>query len=208
MTAPLSRSSPFSAFPWVRLAFPRLSLQPMGVRWRRERLPVRCGPGETEKSLREMARRMLSCYLARHEPAGRVLAVEEPFRLDLSPRIAPVHGRIDLAEAAPDGQIVVTDFKSAGTRKAPDPAQLVLYREAVRSFSADPDVQVSARFVVLLKAREPDVVVHEPEIGPADLQSLTGRYEEVWQPIQSGCSFPVTGWWCGGCQWAGHCNAS
>jgi hypothetical protein len=37
-----------------------------GVRWRRERLPVRCAPGETEKSLREMARRMLSWYLARH----------------------------------------------------------------------------------------------------------------------------------------------
>ncbi len=176
--------------------------------WKAEQLPVKYSRGEHENSLKAMARRMIAFYLENPACCGDVLAVEEPFRLRLSASIPPVLGRIDLVERSPDGGLVVVDFKSAKSRKEPAPEQLVLYREAARAFRLAEGDRVSARFVVLLKTKEPAVVVYEPEIVPQDLKKLITRYEEVWKAIQAGVAYPVASWRCGGCQWQRHCDAS
>ncbi len=65
---------------------------------------------------------------------------------------------------------------------------------------------MSGRFVMLLKTKEPELVTYGPEMVAGDLQALTTRYEEVWQAIESGCSFAIHSWMCGGCQWARYCS--
>jgi RecB family exonuclease len=135
-----------------------------------------------------------------------VLAVEEPFVLQLSDQLPDIQGRIDLAELSTDGSLVVTDFKTAQAKTEPEPEQLVLYRQAARMMALCDDQAVRTRYVCLLKTKEPEVVTFEPEIPDGALEALTQRYTEVWEAIQSGCSFPVTGWWCAGCQWKRYCE--
>ena len=174
--------------------------------WKAEQLPVKYSRGENENFLKAMARRMIAHYTENPVCSGEVIGVEQPFRIMLSTDLPPVHGRIDLVERYPDGHLVVTDFKTAKARKEPECDQLVLYQEAVRELDDPGRDRISARFVVLLKTVEPAVVVYEPEIVPEDLRKLTTRYEQTWQAIRSGCAFPITGWWCAGCQWQRHCD--
>lgn len=174
--------------------------------WDSEQLRVKLKPGESAKSLKAKAKMMLQSFMANPHSCGEVIAVEEPFQLRLSEELPKVWGCIDLIERAPDDRLVVTDFKTAKKRGEPDPEQLVLYKEAVRALDYPSNGQVNARYMVLLKTKEPDVVVYEHEAAAGDVQRLRARYEEVWQAIQSGCSFPRTGWWCRGCQWQRHCD--
>ncbi len=175
-------------------------------RWGAEEGPVRFKRGESARSLQAKARKLLEFYAAHPGCSGKVMAVEEPFRLQLSEALPPVWGIIDLVEMGPEGRLVLTDFKTAASRTEPDPDQLILYRQALKALEYPGNGEVSARYVVLLKTREPDMVVFEPEIGPADSQRLRKLYSVVWQDIGRGCSFPRLGWWCRDCQWRGHCD--
>lgn len=170
-----------------------------------EALPVRYRKGQDAKGLKQKARGMLEHYLANTQPAGDVLAVEEGFRLRLFEQLPAIYGRIDLVEQTEDEHLVVTDFKTAKSRRTPDPDQLVLYREAVSKLDY-PGKEVRIRYVVLLKTAEPDIAVYEPKLQPDALDSLAALYQEVWRAIQSGSSYPRTGWWCNGCQWARYCD--
>ena len=100
----------------------------------------------------------------------------------------------------------LTDYKTAGSRSAPEPDQLILYRKAVQQFEYQGKDEVAARFVMLLKTAQPDITVVEPEIGPADFNRLHGLYRAVWEDIQRGCSYPTPGWQCKDCQWRAHCD--
>jgi putative RecB family exonuclease len=176
--------------------------------WASQHLPVRYSRGESGQSLSALARSLLRAFLAHPHHAGDVLAVEEPFALELSTSLPPVHGRIDLVESASEGALGVTDFKTSKGNTEPEPEQLVLYREAVRALGYPGADHVSARFVVLVKTQEPEIVVYTPEIGPDHLPRLIRRYEEAWQAIQSERAFyarPDS--WCRGCQWQRHCDA-
>lgn len=170
-----------------------------------ESLPIRYRKGQDSETLQKKARSMLEHYLANAQPIGEVLAVEEGFRIHLSTFLPVVHGRIDLVEQTENGGVLVTDFKTAGSRRTPDPDQLILYREAAKALDY-PGKEVRIRYVVLLKTAEPDIAVYEPELPPNAAESLTTLYEEVWRAIQGGSSYPRTGWWCGGCQWAKYCD--
>ncbi|MCK4373856.1 MAG: PD-(D/E)XK nuclease family protein [Candidatus Brocadiae bacterium] len=177
-------------------------------RYEAEQLPVKLRPGESKTRLISLAKRMLEAYLLHGEFSGEVIAIEEGFRLELSDRLPPVIGRIDLVEKKPCDGLVVTDFKTARSRREPDPDQLLLYREAVRLLDYPHNGKVKARYILLLKSERPDIVVYEPEPGPGAIDKLRSRYEQVWGAVQSGCSFPHPGWWCRGCQWQRHCDQS
>jgi hypothetical protein len=187
-------------------ATPEQLLQGFEKHWGAVQLPVQYGSGETEDGLKTTTRGMLEHYVIESEHSGEVLAVEEPFILRLAPEIPPIHGRIDLVEQAPDGRLVLTDFKTAKSRGEPDPEQLVLYRQAVRDFDLAGKDDVTARYVCLLKTKTPAIAVYEPDIPETALPSLVSRYTEIWQAIESGCSFPIIGWWCKGCQWSKYCD--
>ena len=177
------------------------------ARWDEEPLPVKFKPGESQESLKAKATRMLSFYLKNATPAHEVIAVEEPFRITVSEEIPAVIGRIDLIEKAEGGQLILTDFKTAGSRREPDPGQLVLYREAVRQLDYPGNGSVDLKYEVLLKGKEPDIVIFQPQVTEEDVSRLRSLYRTAWRDIRSGCSFPSEGWWCGDCQWQGACKS-
>jgi len=189
-----------------RDASPGELLSAFGERWRREVLPVKLKPRESAASLTKVASRLLQFYVSEPRCCGEVVAVEEPFSIRLAPDIPEVWGVIDLVELSPEGRLVITDFKTAGSRSEPEREQLVLYREALRGLDYPGNGQVTARYVVLLKSREPDIAVYEPEICPADGERLRRRYAAVWRDMEAGCSFPIPGWQCADCQWQRHCD--
>jgi hypothetical protein len=187
-------------------ATPDQLYQVFGKHWGATQLPIHYGSRETEAGLRATARNMLEHYVAEAEHTGEILAVEEAFVLRLSPEIPPIHGRIDLVEQDPERRLVLTDFKTAKSRSEPDPEQLVLYREAIRDFDVTDKGSVTARYVCLLKTKTPAIAIYEPDIPETALPSLVSRYTEIWKAIESGCSFPIIGWWCRGCQWSKYCD--
>ena len=174
--------------------------------WQREALPVRLKAGESKRSVAARARKLLEFFLSNSCCAGEPVAVEEPFRLELDDDLPPVWGAIDLVEVAAEGNLILTDYKTAGSRSAPEPDQLILYRQAVQQFEYPGNGEVTPRYVMLLKTAQPDITVVEPEIGPADFKRLRGLYKAVWQDIQRGCSYPTPGWQCKDCQWRQHCD--
>ena len=174
--------------------------------WQREALPVKLKAGESDKSFGAKAKKLLEFFLSNPCSVGDPLAVEEPFRLQFSEDLPPVWGVIDLVEVGGDGSLVLTDYKTAGARSQPEPDQLILYRKAVLQLDYPGNGDVMARYVVLLKTREPDITVFKPEIGPVDFEKLSQLYMAVWEDIQRGCSFPKPGWQCRDCQWRKHCD--
>ena len=72
-------------------------------RWDAEGPPVRAKAGESVGLLMRKAERLLGCYLSNPHSAGEVLAVEEPFTVELCPGVPPVRGVIDLVERTAEG---------------------------------------------------------------------------------------------------------
>ena len=175
-------------------------------RWEGERLPVKLKAGETVKALAERTEAMLGLYAASPHLAGNVIAVEEPFRFRFAEGVPEIMGVIDLVEKGADGSLVLTDFKTAASRSAPAPEQLVLYREALRALDYPESDAITLRYVVLLKTSKGDIVVFQPQVQPDHAQRLRKRYAAVWRDIQCGCSFPQPDWQCADCQWRRHCD--
>ncbi len=176
--------------------------------WEAEELPVKYSRRENEEALIGVAKRMVEVYVDDPGCCGEVLGVEEPFRVDLSPKLPPIHGRIDLVEKSANDQLVVTDFKTSKNGNKPASDQLVVYRRAVTDLGFPANSAVQCRYVVLTKTAEPEIKVFEVDVTAEDVVKLVSRYEQVWQAIQGGSSYPRTGWWCKGCQWARHCDAA
>jgi len=174
--------------------------------WDAEQLPVFYKRGDDEAGLKGLAKGMLRSYLARPASSGEVVAVEEPFALGLTGELPQVEGRIDLIERTGDGGCVLTDYKTARSRRVPSPDQFVLYREAAARLGLADAERLRVRYVLLLKTASADVQVVEVPVGPADLERLISIYVSAWREIERGCSFPRTGWWCKGCQWKGYCE--
>ncbi|MFP4029673.1 MAG: RecB family exonuclease [Candidatus Brocadiia bacterium] len=175
-------------------------------RWMAEERPVRYGNGENKESLRDKAYRMMETYLEDPRGIGPPVAVEEKIDVSLREDLPPVWGRIDLLEQDEDGRLVLTDFKTASSRRSKDPSQLVLYREALRILGYPGVEDAQIRYVVLLKTKEPAIDVQVPELEGGELNRLVGLYRAAWHSIQNGTSHPVTGWWCRDCQWKHKCD--
>jgi len=134
-----------------------------------------------------------------------VVAVEEPFALQLADHLPEVQGRIDLIERLADGRHVLTDFKTAKSRRWLTADQLVLYREAARALGLAGPERLGVRYVLLLKTASPSVEVLDVPIAHGSLERLISTYRSVWQDIERGASSPRPGWQCRTCQWARYC---
>ena len=95
-------------------------------RWEEHEERIEYRWGEHEAALLEMAEKMLAAYVREPRNGGQVVAIEEPFRLELSDALPPVHGRLDLVEKDSNGALILTDFKTSSGSKEPDADQLVL----------------------------------------------------------------------------------
>ena len=175
-------------------------------RWAEEDNEIHFSKDQDAEALREKAEGMIAAYLEDPSLAGLPLAVEESINTCLRDDLPPLLGRIDLLERSEDGGLVLTDFKTASSRRSKDPSQLVLYREALRILGYPGAGEAKLRYVVLLKTREPAVNVQEPKLDGGELGRLLGLYRAAWQSIRNGASHPVPGWWCRDCQWKHKCD--
>ena len=169
-------------------------------------LPVHYGKKEDSGVLFEKAEAMLRAYLDSPQSAGEPLAVEEWIEVSIRKDLPSLVGRIDLLEKTGDGQIVLTDFKTASSRRLQDAAQLVLYREALRLLGYPGAGEARLRCVVLLKTKTPGVEVQDLEAGGGRLEKLMSLYREAWEAIQAGVSYPRPDWQCKSCQWSHVCD--
>ena len=102
------------------------------VAWAAEAKPIDSKEGETSEGLDAMARALLAVALEQPQ-RGRVLAVEEPFRIELADNIPPLIGFIDRIEEH-DGRAVIVELKTAAMRftdqRVADDLQPTAYGEA------------------------------------------------------------------------------
>ena len=158
---------------------------------------VRFGRGESERSLRDLARRMLTAF---HEsphaqPGGTILAIEEEFRAPVIPDCPDLFGRIDLVTVE-RGVLRITDYKTARSRwsraniqeSAP---QLLLYAELLRPLADELGInELQLEWVVLTKSSKPVVESHTLTPDPRQLLRAKAMVRRAWHAIRSGHFYP------------------
>ena len=183
------------------------------VAWAAESIPkpIEFKDGETPEALDAMARAMLAVALER-PPIGRVLAVEEPFRIDLAPGLPPLVGVIDAIEER-DGRAVVIEHKTSSARFAaqrvaddlqPTAYALAALEMGLPGVSAIEDVEV--RFHVLLKLKKPVIDERPTRRSPRQAEELREVAAGVWAAREAGIFPPNRSFSCITCPFRQVCR--
>lgn len=180
-------------------------LQVFAQRWDSEKLPVRFNKGEDSDGLLDMAIALIGAFMQEPATCGQPLAVEQNVRTRLGENIPELWGVIDLLEESEEG-LVLTDFKTASSRRTQDGAQLVLYKAALQALGYPGAQSAKIRYVILVKNKKPVVQIQEPHQMPHHLSKLMSLFESSWEAIKRGVKHPVPGWQCGTCQWKHRCD--
>ena len=138
--------------------------------------------------------------LAAYTPPSGIIGVEQPFTVELDLDLPPIEGRIDLIRRDEDGNLVIADLKTAGTKVLSDThaveAQLGLYDIAYPAAKHE--------VIVLAKLKSP-VITIQP-ITPWPEAQLRRHYREVHAAMVAGVRYTVRGWQCDGCAFADRCR--
>lgn len=194
-------------------------LEKYGESWKSEtaRAPeVLFSKTEDEKSLSELAQRMLAAYLDYIGATGvgdngaRIIAIEHSHRFHLLADVPPIEMRLDLLELA-GTDLIVSDVKTARSRwndqkVAESMPQLVLYATAMASLVKELGAKrIVPRFLVVTKAKAPVVQVLEPMASQADVERLKNQVFDTWAAIQAGVFVPRESWQCAQCPYKRRC---
>lgn len=180
------------------------------VAWAAESKPMELKDGETPEALDAMARAMLAVALEQPRPA-RLLAVEEPFRIELAPGVPPLIGVIDLIEER-DGRAVIVEHKTGAQRftdqRVADDYQPTAYALAALEMglpgvTAIEDVEV--RFNVLLKLKKPVIDERPTRRTARQSDELREVATAVWAAREAGIFPPNRGWACATCPFRQAC---
>lgn len=181
------------------------------VAWAAEGKPVEMKDGETPEALDAMAKAMLAVAL--EQPRTRVLAVEEPFRVELAPGVPPLVGVIDLIEER-DGRAVIVEHKTGAQRftdqRVADDYQPTAYALAALEMEL-PGVQsiedVEVRFNVLLKLKKPVIDERPTRRTARQANELREVATAIWAAREAGIFPPNRGWACATCPFRQACAA-
>jgi putative RecB family exonuclease len=156
---------------------------------------IQFGSTETRASLDALAARMLTAFLSSPVASvqGRVLGVEEEVRGELIPGVPDLYGRVDLL-TEDDDTLTITDIKTSRGKWSPEQVedsgeQLLLYSHLASEIS--PGKKLKTRFLIVTKAREPQVETHTREVEPAAVKRTLAGVERVWRAIESGVFYPA-----------------
>ena len=186
-----------------------------GSRFDGEELPIRFGKGEDRQSLIGTAGRMIDAYCAQLTPS-QVIAIEEPFELQLDASTPPVVGFIDMIELRKDADGVerafLVDFKTAARKPSPedmDTEQLTLYSLAADNLglSRQLGLPVHLRYDVVTKAKTPEVISIPVNPTVADRIRVLEKAKTCWRGMAGNVCFPSPGWQCANCGYAKRCEA-
>jgi putative RecB family exonuclease len=158
------------------------------------------------------ARQIFNVFTEHYDPAIEVIAVEEPFTLDLSkvsedcPRgMPPIIGSVDAILR--NGSTVLVDYKTSSRRPNGDVngMQLVAYSLVAAQLGYDPN-ELQYRYEYLLKTVKPEIVSVPVAIGDNDRRRFLKTTAEVWKGIQSSIFYPNPSYLCSSCRYQHHCN--
>ena len=168
--------------------------------------------GESKESLIEQGKDLIKCFLNEvPEEQSRVLAVEQPFRLEIPGLDVPVIGGIDLILEDSDGTITIIDHKTAAKTPSDKDVhgsdQLTLYQMAVKA-SGYRDAEIVLGFNTLIKTKTPKLQIDFTSRTDLEEHRLVRKFQEVSRGIAAEIFIPNNNsWLCGSCEFSTACNA-
>lgn len=155
---------------------------------------------------------MLDVALNHPSVQGKVLAVEQPFTVDLfdvaSGEVLDerLKGVIDLV-LEEDGHRVLVEHKTSSKRYSADQlrfdTQLSGYAFAAEQMGWG---DVGLRFSVTTKAKVPQVQVEDVRRDDGDMADFLRTAVGVLKAVDAGISFPIRGWACRSCPYRARCE--
>ena len=172
-------------------------------------IPVRFSAKSDMLTLRQTASRMLEAFLIHAgQNMGEVIAVEEPFEIELASDLPVLKGRIDLIEirAGMSGNryLHLTDFKTAAKRMDDDDIdrdQLHLYAIAARNTGLLEQIGLPLvlRVDVILKTKTAEVIPMTVSPDKESEARVVAKARQIWKSMSSGVCYPSPSWMCSGC---------
>jgi CRISPR/Cas system-associated exonuclease Cas4 (RecB family) len=161
----------------------------------------------------DLGLRMLKVFLEKVKLPTRVLGVEVPFSLEvsapntgeISPR--PLIGAMDaIVEEA--GHAVIWELKTGAKKWSADQLEFDLQPTAyVAAASALGHRECGVTLLVTTKSKTPDVQVEKLVRHQRDERELVDVVLGVQRAVQAGVEYPVRGWQCRTCPFAGACGS-
>lgn len=145
---------------------------------------------------------------------GEVIAVEEPFEVELAPDLPVLKGRIDLIEIRTDAsgnrRLFLADFKTAARRINDDDIcrdQLALYAIAARKTGLLEQIGLPLMLRVdsVLKAKVAEVISIALRPDTATEMRVVAKARQIWKSMSAGICFPNPGWRCPDCGYRRLC---
>lgn len=140
----------------------------------------------------------------------QILAIEEPFSIQLDALSYPIIGSVDLIEEDSDGTLIITDYKTAGRAfsqaEIDQNMQLTLYQMAMgqNGFS---DRDMILKLDCLIKTQTPKYEQYYTVRNHSDISKLLNVIKSVSKGIAHEVFTPTaTGWMCTNCGFKTHCD--
>lgn len=154
------------------------------------------------ESMRETGEKLLKKFLDEELPKiGRIHAVEESFRLDVTSLDVPVVGIIDLV-ADIEGTRTVVDFKTSGSTYADHEAQMSDQLTAYQL--AEPSAEQAA-LCVLVKTKTPKIEWQVTKRSGAQFTEFLAKAAHIGRAITAERFYKRPGMWCKWCDYLPVC---
>lgn len=181
-----------------------------------EPIPIRFTAKSDVLTLHQTASRMLEAFLIHAEQnMGEVIAVEEPFEIELAPDLPILKGRIDLIEirtgTSGNRYLHLSDFKTAAKRMDKndvDRDQLHLYAIAARKTGLLDQIGLPLvlRVDAVLKTKAAEIVPITISPDKAGEARVVAKARQIWKSMAAGICFPSASWRCGDCGYRKQCG--
>ncbi|MGB9498724.1 MAG: RecB family exonuclease [Dissulfuribacterales bacterium] len=140
----------------------------------------------------------------------QIIAIEEPFSIEIEGLPYPFIGVIDLIEMDNSGGLIITDYKTAGkayTKAQTDEnMQLTLYQIAMRQ-NGYLETDIMLKFDVLVKTKEPKFQRCPTVRTDEDIKRFLKVVQLAYHGISQEVFIPTTtSWMCGNCQFKKYCD--
>jgi len=182
----------------------------------REPVPIRYSTKSDLPALHQTASRMLEAFLIHAEQnMGEVIAVEEPFEIELTPDLPVLKGRIDLIEirtgTSGNRYLHLADFKTAAKRMDEgdiDCDQLTLYAIAARKTGLLEQIGLPLvlRVDAALKTKTAEIIPITVTPDRANEVRVAAKARQIWKAMSAGVCYPSPSWMCSGCGYKTLCN--
>jgi len=196
---------------------PELLQQVFSDAWKAElhgEIPVLFDDKESQSTMLDKGITLVRAFHAAAERPHRVVAVEEPFSVQLAePETGVVIeeqfvGVLDAVIQQEDGRYRVLEHKTAARRWSKDrrdfDLQITGYGLASGLIGLS-GAQVTVQ--LLLKGKQPDLEVIHTHRTERDRTDFVATVSGVLRAIRAGVTYPTRGWQCRSCPFAGPCVA-